>query len=321
VSGQVLQDVSCVSNGFPVMNAQLHQTYHRLQELINIVPLTSDNAFLDLEEVRNDNDSPLYPSSSKHSDEPSLVLLRNGGVGRFDEREAASFLDYLLQLLRDEQAAFSALGKDMVSTELKQLRQSINKLEQQLSQRHLLREPKPYLIVRKLQEKDVHHLSIRFWSTAGADANQIRPGTLLSLYKGEALMNNEVILITSTIGGRDKLNATESVKAYKSALFSRERLVTEEDIRAFCRYQVGEDVQQVNVQHGTTILPGERQGFSRTIDVSVVITNRLYQQLLQNGEIGTRTKQLEILLRERSVTLTPYRVFLNQEPKESYGSV
>ena len=155
VSTKLLQDVLCVMNCFPVVNRKLEEMSFRLQEIINIIPLNTEDTFLDLSDVSNDEGKLLNVRSFQHSgDEESFSLtLRNGGVGRFDERDAGSIVNYLLQLLRDESAAFSTLGNDFMSGEMKQLQQIINKLEQRLFSRQVQREHTPYLVIRNNTNK------------------------------------------------------------------------------------------------------------------------------------------------------------------------
>src|SRR5690606_4675755 len=101
----MLQELSCHMNCFPVMNRKLHEVYYRLQDHINVIPLRSDDIFLDLEEVKTDENKRLAIHSYSPGDkEFSAMLMRNGGIGRFDERDAAAMIEFLLQLLRDESA-------------------------------------------------------------------------------------------------------------------------------------------------------------------------------------------------------------------------
>jgi hypothetical protein len=238
--------------------------------------------------------------------------LRNGGVGRFDERDAGSIVNYLLQLLRDESAAFSTLGNDFMSGEMKQLQQIINKLEQRLFSRQLRREHTPYLVIRNNATTSRQNIFIRYWSTAGTEANNIKAGTLFRLYKGTGVENNQLTVVTTTIGGRNKLGTTETVFAYKSALLSRDRLITPEDIKTFCHYQLGERVKKIDIQKGIMIHPDQQQGFIKTIDVMIGINRKAYDEMLEKGEIGFWTDNLKLLLEEKSVSLLPYRVFIQQ---------
>ncbi|MEP6747593.1 MAG: hypothetical protein ABJB86_07695 [Bacteroidota bacterium] len=313
VTTKMLEEVVCVMNCFPVYNRQLHDITFRLQEMVNIIPLYSEDIFLELEKVLNDDGDVLSERSFKSRNQDNAgILLRNGGVGRFDERDASSMVDYLVQLLRDERAAFSALGSDFINNELQQLQQILNKLEQRLSARQAVREQTPYLIVKNTKSKPWQNIFIRYWSTGGADGNNIWPASTLRLYKGSGFDGNQAILVTPTMGGKNKLNTSESVVAYKSALLSKDRLVTSEDIRVFCQFQLGDRVKKVAVQNGTMVHPDEQKGFVKTIDVNIDIHKKYYEPMVENGEVEFWKENLKLLIEEKSAALFPYRVEIKQ---------
>lgn len=313
ITSRLLQDVVCVTNCFPLVNRRLHDLTYRLQEMVNIIPLQTDDLFLDLEDVSNDEGKILNTRSfNQKKDEAFGVLLRNGGVGRFDERDAAAIVDYLVQLLRDESAAFSTLGNDFMNAEMKQIQQIINKLEQRLFSRQQSREQIPYLMVRNQSKLPWQNIFLRYWSTCGTEANHIKAGSTLRLYKGSSIENNQVLLVATTLGGRNKLSTTDSVLAYKSALLSKDRLITTEDIKAFCHYQLGERVKKIDIQKGIMIHPDQQQGFVKTIDVKISLGRKDFDDMQEKGEISFWVESLRLLLEEKSVALLPYRVSIEQ---------
>jgi hypothetical protein len=313
VSSALLQDVVCVINCFPVINRRLHEFTFRLQDILNIIPLQTEDTFLDLAEAADDEGRVLnIRSFDNYGDESYALLLRNGGVGRFDSRDAGGIVDYLIQLLRDESAAFATLGNEFINGEMKQLRQIINKLEQRLHAREQQKEQAPYLVIRNTSKAPWQNIFIRHWSTCGAGGNQLRSGSQLRLYKGGGLQNNQLVMVTTTRGGRDRLNVTERVLAYKSALLSRDRLITVEDIKAFCHYQLGNCIRRVAVEKGIQSYPDQQQGFARTIDVSIEIDRNAFGEMSERGEITFWKENLKLLLEERSAALTPFRVFIRE---------
>ncbi len=313
VGSRLLQDVVCVLNCFPVINRRLHEFTFRLQEILNIIPLQTEDTFLDLAEAGDDEGRLLnIRSFDSYSDDSFALLMRNGGVGRFDSRDAGAVVDYLIQLLRDESAAFATLGSDFINGEMKQLRQIINKLEQRLYSREQQREQSPYLVIRNNSKTPWQNIFVRHWSTCGAGGNNIKSGTVLRLYKGGGLQHNQVVLVTTSQGGRDRLNVTDRVMAYKSALLSRDRLITAEDIKAFCHYQMGQSIRRVEVGKGVQSYPDQQQGFTRTIDVHIEVERQAFSEMLERGEIAFWKENLKLLLEEKSAALTPYRVFIQE---------
>ncbi|MFT3701409.1 MAG: hypothetical protein QM802_03525 [Agriterribacter sp.] len=313
ISNTVLQDVICVMNSFPVFNRRMHDLTHRLQDIVNIIPLQTEDIFLDLDEVSNDEGKILNTRSfANGGDDTFGILLRNGGVGRFDERDASAMVNYIVQLLRDESVAFSSLGNDFMNREMKQIQQIINRLEQRLFSDQQTKEQIPYLMIRNNDKSPWQNVFLRYWSTCGMEANHIKAGNQLRLYKGTNIQNNQVTLVTTTQGGRNKLGTTESVLAYKSALLSKDRLITQEDIRAFCRYQLGSRAHSIDINKGIMIHPDQQKGFVKTLDVKIGIERREYDTMKENGEIAFWTDNLKIMLEQKSVTLFPYRVFIEQ---------
>ncbi len=313
ISSRILLDVVCSMNCFPVFNRRLHKINYRLQEVVNIIPLQTEDVFLGLEEISNDEGKIMNTKEIQKNDEAAAsFLMRSGGVGRFDERDASSIVDYLLQLLRDETAAFSALGNDFMNNEMKQLQQIINKLEQRLFSQQLTREQIPYLIIRSNSKAHWQNVFINYWSTCGAEANNIKAGNALHVYKGSTLRNNQILLVTATVGGRDRLSTTESVLAYKSALLSKERLITTEDIKTFCHFKLGERVKKIEVKKGIMVHPDQQKGFMKTIDVEIEIKKKDYLEMMENGEVNFWVDSLQLLLEEKSAAMLPYRVFIQQ---------
>ena len=228
--GDVLEDVSCNMNCFPVINRQLNEFTQTSRDFINIIPLQTEDAFLDIKSVSNIEGKPysLKSFSSVKGMEKGAFILRHGGVGRFDRRNAMEILNYLLELLRDESAAFSVLGTDMISSNLRELNQMIARLEQRLQDSNVTKEDTSYLALRAHPEDET--VFVEFWSTQGVFANNIKAGSKLNIYEGSDIEQESVTLVTQTVGGRERLDTQERIHTYRKTLLSHGRIVTAEDI-------------------------------------------------------------------------------------------
>jgi hypothetical protein len=314
ISTSVLQDVVCHVNCFPVLNCELNEKVHSMRDMLNIIPMNSDDIFFDLQEI-SDSDGNVYNirDIEKNAQEKLTVILRQGGIGRFDERDATMIIENIVQLLSDESAAFSVLGRDFLSSELKQLQQIIYKLEQQMITRELNREYTPFLVVRKEKDEYFSNLTVAWWSTNGELGNDIKAGTSLQTYNTSGLYQTHCSLVTTTIGGRNRLSASESITAYKSALLSRERLVSLEDIKIFCRLQLGNTARHIEVKKGVMVPRQIAQGFTRTIDVTIKLNRKDYMEAQEKNQLQYWKDSLVLKLSEKSAGLTPFRVFIEQE--------
>jgi hypothetical protein len=270
--------------------------------------------FFDMHEI-GDLDGNMYNlrAVQKNAREKLNVILRQGGVGRFDERDAATIIENIIQLLSDESAAFSSLGRDFLAGEMKQLQQIMYKLEQQMISRDLQRESTPFLVVRQTGQKEISNLQITYWSTCGEAGNEIKAGTNLQAYKTSSLYHSGATLVSPTVGGRDRLSASESITAYKSALLSRDRLISMEDIKMFCRLQMGHKARTVEVVKGVMVPRNVTQGFTRTIDVTIKLNRKDYMDAQEKNQLNYWKESLMLNLSKKSAGLTPFRVFIEQE--------
>ncbi|GGB00705.1 type VI secretion system baseplate subunit TssF [Puia dinghuensis] len=320
IHGSLLANLHCQTNCFPVVNRQLHELTYRLKDWINIIPLRCEQGrqFFDLHSVIDQDRNPLLASGERGSGADAgdpKVILRRGGTGRFDERDARAVTEHLLQLLRDESAAFSFYNRDFITAEVKQVQQVINRLSQEMEKAIPTADPVPYLEVTTTSEIVNRHLVVEYWSTQGAKANGIRNGTPLMAYKNGGLRQGQIFLVTPTQGGRDRLAPHESIPAYKSAVLSKDRIMSTEDIRLFCIRELGAKARTVEVKKGVMIAQGRQAGYVKTIDVLIRLDNREFALLQQAGTLDHWKETLQSGLSERSMAFMPFRVFFEREEK------
>ncbi|MFT4023946.1 MAG: hypothetical protein QM664_09220 [Flavihumibacter sp.] len=307
LAGNKLDEVHCQANCFPVLNRRLYSLTHRLQHWINIIPLQCEDQFLDLHTVYDESGrSWLNETAAKGKKQPAL-LLRRIGANRFDERDVRRHLGQLLQLLREETAAFTLYGRDFIQQELQGIQQSINRLQQQLGKKNGQGAGLPFL---EIADGSSHTLFIEFWATQGAAANGQKPGTPLLAYKNGSIRQTSVLLMTGSTGGRNELAPTETIPVFKSALLSKDRIMSEEDIRLYCLQQTGAITHSVEVKKGTMVGRGPHAGFLKTIDVHLFIHKKDWLQLQENDQVQQWQKRLAGSLSQRSLAMMPFRVYM-----------
>ncbi|MCD2423581.1 hypothetical protein LQ567_12465 [Niabella pedocola] len=315
ITSTMLEDVSVFANCFPVVNRKLHEITYRIQEMINVIPLLTDaDQFYDLAEITDETGRFLHTrQNSEEAHEKLNILLRNGGAGRFDERDATVVVENLVQLLRDESAAFAKLGKDLISQELKSLQQSIAKIEQLVGNTSSNQSAyTPYLMVRNPRQTSSKFLYIQYWSTNGYAANGLRPGTRLHPYRTGSVNHASVFLLTNTQNGKNRLSQSDAVVAYKYALLSKDRIMSRNDIALYCRHFLGAVVEAVAVDKGFMISAETTKGFMKTIDVTITMQRKAFIEAQEKGEVAQWEKELALQLAERSMAFIPYRVFIRE---------
>jgi hypothetical protein len=206
--------------------------------------------------------NPVYKTGASAS---GFYSIRQKGIQKFDRRNAIELLNYMLDVIRDESFAFSSLGIDLIESEINNLGQILARLEQKIPSDVQSENPVSFLLLKPFSENET--VFVEFWSTAGDLANQIPSGSDVSLYSDPGIRAENLKLVSTSRGGRDALKPAEQVFAFKEALISRGRVVTEEDIRAFCFSKLGSDIRKVLVQKGISVDQRPNMGLIRTIEI------------------------------------------------------
>lgn len=312
IHAEILEQAIVHINCFPVLNARLMEMNTRLRQFAHIVALQSDDMFLDLHSVNDADGKLLHLRKNAHEKNDTSVQLRYGGVGRFDARDAVQVIENVMDLVRDESVAFSMLGTEMVAGEITSLQQSLNKLQQRLDTNHIAAGNTPYLIVNR-QDHHMLDLFIKFWVTNGAEANNIKAGTEMQLYRAAHVDSNSPMLMLTTQGGRNRLGDADKVLAYKNAMLSRERLVTAEDIASYARLRIAMKNADVKVQKGIAVMQGERNGFIKTIETHITLNKKELEQLKEKGSIEFWQQDLQSAIEQRSGFMMPVKIFIKEK--------
>jgi len=309
ISSGIIDDLQVSLNCFPVLNRKRHEHKYRLRDVNNIIPIKVSNKdhFLSVKEVHDDRNifySEIPYTQAAQNFEGSYSI-RNGGAERFDSRNARQTIDYLLELLRDEKAAFASYGTDFLNSVLKTLEQNLALIEKKTRMSEDGHEPFNYLIVKP--DGKATMLYLQYWTTLADAANNIRRGARLQQFETLKIKADSLRLMTSTIGGRDSLGATERVQAYKYGLTTKDRIVTQADLISFCFYELGNKVTDVKIGKGLMVSSNPKEGFKKTVDVYLKPADEVK---LSTEEWDTLLTLLESKLTSRSVINSNYRLFV-----------
>lgn len=309
-TAEALDEMVVLLNCFPIMNLRYNELRYRLQNYFNIVLLECDEQFFAIRRVSGTDDIDYIskPASENLTDLNGTYSLRSKGIQRFDARNATEHLNYVLELLRDESSAFAAFGQDFIGSTIKELNQNISLIEQRIkqNQKEIYNLPS-YLFVRPREEGE--NINVEFWSTNGSNGNNIRPGSKIDVYRGIPVNAESLQLMLHTSGGINKLNQTEELNAYRSALLSRNRLVTNEDIKAYCFYILGEKIKDVEIRKGVAISNKPSEGLISTLDITLQPSD---EQRFSEEEWSSIAQDVKTQIEKNSVAYFNYRIFINQ---------
>ena len=312
-----LTEVTCALNCFPVLNRRLHRVLYRLQPALNLFPLPSDEPFLAVRDVYSLAGVSFRATTLRDLTEGATdtYTLRSQGVGRFDSRDSHDTLRELLSLLRDESQAFTAAGTDFVGNILRELDQSMARLEERLDRQRTTGQPVPYLLLRPRDVRDSVYLE--YWSSAGVAANRLPAGSPLRVLDGHYV--EEVRLLTTTAGGHERPHPEERTYALRRNLLARNRLVTLADIEAACWADLGRELAAVQIEKAFRAGATATAGFVRCIRVRLTpaATSRLTAPEWQHA-----AEALQAQLSSLSALNLPYEVVVESaEPLLSFGGL
>ncbi len=307
LSHELLENVFCGTNCVPVINRKQHELTYKTQKYINVIPIENKDYFFDIKSIIGTNGVEYHKRNLTTSSElgDGEAILRASGVGRFDSREAKETIGYLLQIIRDETSTFSEIGGETVAVKMKELNQVLSRLEDQM-RRFQNSGSSCYIMLRP--KKEMETVYIDYWTSNGKTGNDIRIGTKLTQENGSELQGNNIVMLSTSMGGKDKLNLEEKLNLFRKYLLAKDRIVTAEDIKILAFQLIGQHLKQVVVRKGVMTGHAENIGYIRCIDVVLTFKNK---NSLQPEELEYIVNDLMIRLEDSSSSLFPYRVIIN----------
>ncbi len=305
ISDEVLDELVCTINSFPVCNRRLNEMTFRIQANFNVVPLSTNEDYLyNIQSVKSFNGQEYRTSkvSDTNKIENGEYVVRKGGVERFDQRNAKDLLNYLIDLLRDESASFALFGQEAISTNLFELNQQLAALEQKVKKGET-GEAANYLMIKPKLLKD--NIFVEYWTTSGEKANNIRIGSKLQASSTVDLRSEELVLISNTTGGRDPLSQSEILNNFKASLITRDRIVTIADIKVFCSKELQGGIKAISFEKKFEVSSVANGGFIKYFEIEIEPTNYEKFKVEEWDSIGSI---LQSKIETKSSFVLPLRV-------------
>lgn len=274
-SSSILSDIQISINTFPVANKELHLNTSMVKKEFGVIPLTlsNDEFFFDVVEVTDDAGRN-YRNSYGYKENPADLYfsLRKGGCESFDQRSAKEYLTRLQSLLQDELSAFTSSDIGNNSESIYLIENLLHKMDM-VSNRSADKREEPYYIFLEPQQK-ASYFYVKYWTSYGPMANGMRIGMALNITADLYGNYEEPILLTSTVGGSEPLSEQARIAKFKYILSSRNRIVTNSDIRNFCFSEMPDSIKDVVIEKGIWKGNDEGNGLLRTIDVHLIMLNK-----------------------------------------------
>ncbi|WP_410879202.1 type VI secretion system baseplate subunit TssF [Myroides sp. DW712] len=274
---EIIQGFSFYLNAFPVYNRGWRCNESSLDIMGNTIPLVTQagEAYLYMEQIvdthaREYREIPFSESSGLAQ---GVYTIRKGGMERFSTRNAVDMISYVIELTRDEVSAFGILERDKVIETLQQMVQHMQLLDQRVKMVNgSIANEVYYAIVEAFA--DTLAFKASYWITHCDLANNIRKGTLLTQHNRlYADVNKPAILLSTTQGGEREKKGTDAIQAYKYALTTRDKIISVEDIKNYCKMMLQEHCKEVHISKGIQVSDKPTEGFIRTVNIEIVVDN------------------------------------------------
>lgn len=295
-------------NTVPVINRRLIRKLHSLEREGRILSLsTSDQGhFLSIESLE-DNLGKVYIPRERSYEAGALGVysLYFGDLERFDASDAQRQLRRVLQLVREEGNAFSAVDNSSFASVLKELQDRLTTLEKTVGKMQSESGPSKAFLMT-MPEAEAEHLALSYWESTGELANGLSPQDIIQSLEPDKFDSASIRLRTKTKGGRAAETEDMLIAHLRYGLLSKERIVTREDVKSYLKHRLGITLRQVDLRDGVTISQEPNKGLVRCTDVFLELVKQGTE--LNEEEQAHLSSRLETELKERSVAHTTYKV-------------
>lgn len=307
----ILDNIVVAINAFPVVNKRLKEKQAKTNGLTSVVSLNTaaDEYFLSIHSLTDSRDHHYeqLPFQEAGRTKAGTYSIKRGGIERFDSRDAKEYISNLIDLLREEGAAFSLIGKGFLSELIQQIDSTTTIIDQKLKEINENREVPSYLIIDSEEKGET--LYVNYWVTNCDLANDIKAGAFFKAYNETFVESDSVFSLTTSIGGRKVPKSNNVLDRYKYILTSRDRIYTHADVVNFCYSEFGDIISDVEVKKGVQVSPRPKEGLVRTIDIFIRLKQNYEHLITDKGLVGRMVN----LLIEKSPDSFNYRVFIQQK--------
>lgn len=274
ISERYTKELFIQANCFPALNRKFERQVIRLQPELNIKKLDFDGAFLAIVRVESSEGRSYQEVKTTVSEinRPGTFSLRRGNVGRLDEREAAEFLVYIIDLIKEEKQAFASAEASSTSEDLKIIEQAIRRVENRVTSSGLSN-TKPYVMITPY--KDYENAYIYFWSTDASFANGIAKESEVASKTPGISIDGKALILSDVVGGEDELSDASLIAKYRNALLTKDAIVTRADLISHCQ-TIGEGfIQSVDVKKEVVLANIGNHGLMQVLNVYITFSDEL----------------------------------------------
>ena len=319
---KLISQLYCSLNCFPAINLKSEKNDFNVESMpVNIFPIFSNDFVLCLNsvtgKVMNRPEETEYRMMEANPGRTVAregdAIFRKGGLGRQDPRKLKNMLNLLSNLLKEEVILLTKDGTREDLNKLNRLTRALNDFESSIEVERTQKVKHTGSMILK-PYKYHSKIFIRFWTTAAEEANLIRPmkgeesEKQCELVYGPEIKPDSLRLVTTSAGGKKKPTEEEHLDTVRKLILTRGRIVTIEDIKAFCYEQFSsyKVVVDVTKSVGQSKTPGH--GLVRTIEIVIRFKEK---NNLKEDELSLLKEELLQKLEQNSRNVMPFVITIS----------
>ncbi len=308
IPSEILDVVNCSINCFPVINRREEKVFITGNERIKGMEAEEHEIYFDLKNISAEDNMEVVLERDKpvNAEGKAVLTLRQDNIGRFNSKNAFEAINQLIDVYREEHAAFSGI-KSINHEAIDNLNDAIRPFENVIYETNKSSGGNmPYLLLKTEPGKGNVNVEVDYWLTNGSFANNIEKEENLR-YDSAELVKDKIFLITNTYGGQNKKENEDLINDFRYSLLTRDRIVTKADIKALC-YKVFENaIETVTVKEGVSNTTQTDSGLRRTIEISIKLNKKMN---LKEDEVKFLKEDLKTQLEGKSLNILPFRVLV-----------
>lgn len=291
-----LSDLFITTNAFPVSNKRLITRLIIKDNLstMNILPSEIGEKLLDVESVI-DNWGRHY-NRGLHKDNSEFGTFQMDATNNvfIEDHNLIDCLQQLQDIIEDERTVFSGVDKVQVEETLAVLeKEKKDKGKADVNDR-VKEDGDDKVGIIPYETSTV--TKINYWVTFGALIDYVPSRKLFNADKGGRLDGLLALSLGEVYGAREFTDIQDIMSVDRYIFTSKDRIVTEHNIRTFCESELGRAIEGVEIKLEGKISPRPKEGVVRVIKLSL-IPSVGHPELLQKKGV---LKSLKTRLQKRS---------------------
>lgn len=305
-SQDYLNSLNIYLNTYPVVNRKLVYKQHNFATNGRYIPLPCPKGsyFLNIRSICDNTGKEYTDRQQQYEENPTGIFdLYFGNLERFDSDSAIDLINQIIQRIREDGNAFSALNPDLLTAQLKELFFKLSEIEKSVENVNR-DEKRQRIFALTVPAPNATSAEVKFWTTSGQLVNGLDERAFVQQFNMEKYDATSLVFRTPVQGGIVHTEESNLVHSLRYGLVSRDRIVSKRDIHNYIYHKMGNNVDTIQIKDGIAISPERKKGFVRIVQVEI----KLKQNIRDFLDLSVFAHFLEKDMTEKSVCNSSYKI-------------